>query len=372
MIIYFPIIFLSTLLVYFAEKFHKVNGLFILFSAMALLVLSVFAGCRDLTVGYDVMLYEYGVYKSAHYSDSFIDLLNSDVSGIEFIFLLINYIGVKLYDNIHFVLGFISFITSLFAYLACIRYKKNAPLWLLFAGYLLLNYASSLNIMRQNVAVAICLYAYTILKDNGLSRSFYVVATLAMFSHNTAIIPIAALFFYYFIPKMSPKIYNRVLFILLLGISVVYYSIDHILSSVSLILQKNYTKYSDFSITESGWAELVIPYTYIVFIGLLFYCSMIGKKKGVISIAEWNEYKCTILICIFIFIMGATLTGSMLRLAYYFITFCIFYIVQISYHIITSRDKRILVNILLILLFVFMFFKTTAGSVDYSSTILSI
>lgn len=371
MLIYLPIIFISVVFVYFAERFYKIKFLFNFFSAIALLILSVFAGCRDLIVGYDVLFYEYGIYQSAHYSNSFTDLLNNDAIT-EPVFLAINYIGVFLCDNIHFVLGLISFITSLFAYLACIRLKRYAPLWLLFSGYLLINYASSMNIMRQNVAVSLFFYTYTLLKDYGLGWRFYLMAGLTLFSHNSAIFPILILFFFYYIPKMAYKTYKFLIFCMIFFMILIYYSVDYILSYLTVFTQKDYTIYADVAATDSTWATLVIPYTYIIFVSLLAGLCIWKRKKELLLLVEWNEYKCTILVCILIFAMGATFTGSLLRLVAYFIILCIFYTIRVSYLSTSRRPQYLLRNILLLTLFVIMFFRTTSSSVDYSSRILNI
>lgn len=371
MLIYLPIIFISVVFVYFAEKFYKIKFLFNSFSAIALLILSVFAGCRDLTVGYDVLFYEYGIYQSAHYSNSFADLLNND-AVTEPVFLAINYIGVLLCDNIHFVLGLISFITSLFAYLACIQLKKYAPLWLLFAGYLLINYASSMNIMRQNVAVSLFFYTYALLKVYGLGWRFYLMAGLTLLSHNSAIFIIPILVFFHNIPKMAYKTYKFFIICMLFFMLLIFYSVDYILSYLTFLTQKDYTIYGDVSATDSTWAILVIPYTYIIFVLLLVGLCILKRRKKLLPLLEWNEYKCTILVCFLIFAMGATFTGSMLRLVAYFITLCIFYIIRVSYLSTSRKPQFLLCNILLLMLFVIMFFRTTSSSVDYSSRILNI
>ena len=371
MVIYLLIIFISVLFVYLAEVSYKNRGLFFIFSAMALLIISVFAGCRDLTVGYDVLFYEYEIYQSAHLSKSFVDLLNSDATT-EPVFLAINYIGVLVYDDIHFVLGLISFITSLFAYLACVKLKRYAPLWLLFTGYLLINYASSMNIMRQNVAVSIFFYAYTVLKDYGLGWRFYLMAVLALLSHNTAIFPVLILFFFHHIPRLSYKAYKFFILCMVFFMAVTYYYIDYVLLYLTAFTQKDYTIYGDVSATDSTWATFIIPYTYIIFVLLLAGVCVWKRKNGQFPLFEWNEYKCTILVCFLIFAMGATFTGSMLRLVAYFITLCAFYIVRVLYLSYSRNSHHFLYNVLLLMLFVVMFFRTTSSSVDYSSIILNI
>ena len=91
---YLLIIGISVLFTYWAERSQKNRFLFLFFSFVALFIPAFFAGCRDLTVGFDVMFYEYDIYKSTHYSNSFLDLLSSDVGNIEPLFLLINYLAV--------------------------------------------------------------------------------------------------------------------------------------------------------------------------------------------------------------------------------------------------------------------------------------
>lgn len=153
---------------------------------------------------------------------------------------------------------------------------------------------------------------------------------------------------------------------------VTFYSVNYVLSYLTVFTQKDYTIYGDVSATGAGWATLIIPYTYIIFVLLLWGLCLWKRKKKLLPLFEWNEYKCTILVCFLIFAMGATFTGSMLRLAAYFLVLCSFYVIRVSY-ISTSRNpQHMLTNVLLLIMFVIMFFRTTSAGVEYSSKILNI
>lgn len=154
MTIYLIIIFISSIFAYLAQCCRKKSLLFILYSFGALLIPSFFSGCRDLEVGFDVLYYEYGIFQDAVYASSFKELFFFNPL-IEPVFLLINYVVSFFTDDVHVALGVITFITLLFAYLAMVRLMKEVPLWLFFFTFLLYYYATSLNLMRQSIAVSV-------------------------------------------------------------------------------------------------------------------------------------------------------------------------------------------------------------------------
>ena len=368
--IYLWVIFFSVLFAYIAGKCRNRKELFFIFSTCSLLILSIFAGCRDLTVGFDVMFYEYSIFQSACYSSSFFELLNSDVSTIEPFFLLINYVAVQVFDNIHFVLGVISFITMLFAYMACWRYRKHVPFWLLYSIYLLLTYDSSLNIMRQYMAVSIILYAYTIMKDKGINWQFLFFSVLAVMTHFSAIFPAVIFYAYNFIPAMNKKKYNLFIFTAVIVSATLLPMMDMILAYSSQFIGKDYSFYLDKSASNAEWAESTVSGSRIGLIVLFLLICMYGLKKKALSETDWREYLCTILISIFCFWMGATFMASTLRLFNYFQMLSCFNLCYSSLSIPSTRNGRNITIFLLICLFTIL--STRFMYNEYTSKILSI
>ena len=370
MIIYLPVICFAVLFAQAAKICEKVTFLHYFFSICSLTLLSVFSGYRDLDVGFDVMFYEYGIYKSAHYSSSFLDMFHSDVSDIEPFFLFVNYVAVQIVDDIHFVLGCISFVTLLFAYLACWRCRKYAPFWLLYAVYLLLCYSDSLNIMRQNMALSIIIYSYTILKTEGLNWKFLFFGTLAVLTHYSAILLLGVFIFYNFIPKIEKRKYYVLIFSIITLAILLFPFVDILLIKYSLLTGKDYSFYLDPSLSDASWAESVVSRSRIALVVLFLLLCIYGRKEKMLAELDWREYQCTIIIISSCFIMASMFMGSVLRLFNYFLILCSFNLCNVALTLFSSKYGRNKVILALLSLFIFLAFRFTY--VEYSSSILSL
>lgn len=368
--IYLWVIFFSVLFAYIAGKCRNWKGLFFIFSTCSLLILSIFAGCRDLTVGFDVMFYEYSIFQSACYSSSFFELLNSDVSDIEPFFLFVNYTAVQVIDNIHFVLGVISFVTMLFGYMACWQYRKYVPFWLLYTIYLLLCYSTSLNIMRQYMALSIIIYSYTILKTEGLNWKFLFFCVLAVLTHYSAIFPLCVFIFYNFIPKMGKRKYNALMSLVIILAILLFPFLDMLLIKYSLLTGKDYSFYLDPSLSDADWAESTISGSKIALIILFLLLSIYGKIKKLLADLDWREYQYTIIISASCFVMASMFMGSVLRLFNYFLVLCSFNLCNVALSLFSSKYKRNKVILALLSLFIFLAFRFVY--VEYSSSIFSL
>ena len=370
---YLLIIVISVLFTYWAECSRKNRSLFLFFSFWALFIPAFFAGCRDLTVGFDVMFYEYDIYKSAHYSNSFFDLLSSDVGSIEPLFLLINYLTVLIIDDIHFVLGVISFVTLYFAYCACFKMNKVAPSWLLFTCFLLLNYASSMNIIRQSLAISICLYAYSLMKTSALNSRFYIAAFLAVLVHRTALLPIGLLIIYFYLSNMDEKKFSSIFLLYIIGMAILFATTSYILPFLSNLFNKDFEIYLDGSMSDKSWAQSFVSTAYVSYLTIFIIVCYWGYKKKIIFATDIHEYKCnaaSIALCI---LLAASFTGSMLRLIAYFIAISVIELASILLNKKIKTYKRNIFVCCIIVLFLILFMKEGYyDGLDYSSKILGI
>ena len=371
MVIYVIVSIVSTLLTYMANKVIRNKLLFILISFFVLFIPAYIAGCRDLTVGFDVMYYGYGIYESAHTCSSFLELIKSEPKA-EIFYLFVNYLAVSLYDDINFTLGFISFCTLLFAYLACYKLRNNISMWILYAGFMIVFFANSMNYLRQSLAMSVCFYAYSIMRTNGISWKFVLTIILAILSHNTAIVAVSSILIYFFMSKQPKKKFSKYFYIFILGISIFLYGINYIVSIIAPILNKDFSTYLDSSNSDAAWAETIFPVTYIITVVLFIISYYWGYKKHFISLKDLHEFKCNTVVFALCLIMGFTMTGTMLRLTSYFLIFmfCEFCLIISNRQI--PIGKRNVYKFLIILLYFVLFLKSTGPNVIYSSSILSI
>ena len=191
---YIIVIILTTILTYFAQKtINKSKILFVFISILIIIIPSLLAGFRNKTNGIDILVYEKYLFSDAQQATSFIDYYISEDSDL--LFLAINYIASCLSDKFGMALFLIEFCCMLFTYLAIVKMRKYAPMWLSILIYLLCYYNLSFNLMRQMVATSFLLYAFTfLLKDNNIKK-FIILSIISFFFHKTAFL--ASLFFIY-------------------------------------------------------------------------------------------------------------------------------------------------------------------------------
>ena len=373
MFYYFYIFLISGILLYIAEKLlqRNIKILFYVFSFAAIYCCAYFAGVRDLTVGYDVTHYETSIFQDACTTKSFIKLIKWN-STIEPFFLFLNYVSCLISDDIHVCLGIISFITFGFAYLACLRLSRRSriPLWVLYIIFMLYYYANSMNLLRQSVCVSICFYLYAYLKDNGWNKYSYAIAILAVFSHITAVFPIAAYICIRFTSQLSYKKFLRFYLFLIVSLVTVLYLYSAILTKLTVLTGKNYDSYANLQAAGgAGWAELHIPFSTIMFVS--FFSYLICKLRNNIQIQRnRNEYICTITFISITIILGGFFMGNFSRLNLYFVDLIAYYLCFVLYD--AKKYSRPLVTLFMIALFVFLYIRTFYDGLEYTSLILGI
>lgn len=370
MLIYIYIIAIASFFAYIAQRCYHFKWLFIMASVFAILIPSFFSGMRDLDVGYDVMFYEYGAFKSALSSHSFHDLTSIE-DVLEPGFLLINYISSLISNDIHVALGLISFLTILFIYLACVRCRNECPLWLLYAICMLYNYASSNNLMRQTLAASVCFYAFTLLKDYGLKWQYVLFSFLAFTCHTTSIVPIMAFLIYYVISKMSRKTVSNLFPFLILGCITVYIAFTQLLSVLSNFSDdKDYSIYGDNTQTTT-WSETYINTSMIILLLLCLITIRYIKKKYTLDFYVNYKYKYTILLC-FLSVSLGTYNGSAARLLIYFIFILMFYICRTLNIKCIKTNRRYIFNLMILVIFMYLYFRSFYDGLEYHSRLLNI
>lgn len=166
------------------------GSLRIILTAAALLLPCLLGGFRDVTVGTDVGVYGVYAYEGA-LSRSLPDYISA-FSGTHSIgFLVYGWVAARLGRSLWFYLAAIQLVTDGFVALAL---RKLAPrgLWAGMLAFYLLLFPTSLNAMKQMMAVAVVCYALTFCLERR-PAPFLAWMALAVLFHQTAIV---ALCFY--------------------------------------------------------------------------------------------------------------------------------------------------------------------------------
>lgn len=370
MTIYLIIIFISSIFAYLAQCCRKKSLLFILYSFGALLIPSFFSGCRDLEVGFDVLYYEYGIFQDAVYASSFKELFFFNPL-IEPVFLLINYVVSFFTDDVHVALGVITFITLLFAYLAMVRLMKEVPLWLFFFTFLLYYYATSLNLMRQSIAVSVTLYAFAIMRTSGLCIRFHLISLLAFFCHYSAFIPYIVYLSYAYLTRFSERKMKWFVNGVFISSIIAFFLFPQILLAFSLIVEKDYTVYATGN-SAADWSQPSLSYTRILFcLFCLWIVAFITKYHLVEKKDEVYKYKVMIFVFLFCLLLGKY-TGSAERISLYYMDIMMYYLLYYANSHKWLLNQRRSFNVMIVILFIFFHYKFIYTGLEYKSAILGL
>lgn len=199
---------ISTLIIAYAEK--KNRKLFIVLSTFALMIPCLIAGLRDTSVGTDVLVYVEPLTNAALNSKSFTEYLstywfhiwtNYYTIDYEIGFSILVYIVTKIFRNIHAVLFFIQLLTIVPIYTAISKYREKYPVWIGMSIYYLMFFNSTLNMMRQWIAMGFLLLSFQ--KFNNKNKKWIVYLIIACLFHYSAIIGLVFYFAYKFIYRQK-------------------------------------------------------------------------------------------------------------------------------------------------------------------------
>lgn len=201
-----------------ADSLYKKNKLaFFLAYTLGIVPLIVIAGLRDITIGIDTSAYPVTTYDFIEKGYSIGELVQT-LRYIEPLYLLLSYISVQIYHDIHSILLTSSAITIIGFYTAFVKLKRYSPLWLSSFLFLFLFYNTALNAQRQFMAISIVFagFAWLINKKKKDLLIFTNSIAIAFLIHKSAIIATILIPLFYFDNKNCKKhiLYGSILFFL--------------------------------------------------------------------------------------------------------------------------------------------------------------
>lgn len=207
--------FASFLFFHLAEKSKRNKFASGFLGAIGIAILCSLAGLRSENIGTDIQAYVKPIYTAANNSNSFGEYLTSSwyslwrykhVSDFEIGFTSLVYIIAKVFNSFSAVLFSIEFCIITPIYFALKKMFKRKKVSFGMLVFCLMFYNVTLNIMRQWIAMAFVLYAFSciITKERGKAVISIIAGTLF---HVSAIIsiPIFGIFFYVSSRKTSGK-----------------------------------------------------------------------------------------------------------------------------------------------------------------------
>jgi hypothetical protein len=258
-----------------AEKLEKQNWKKIhFFSFLAILLPSLLAGFRDITVGIDLGGYVINNFNDAKSSHSLTDYNSS--STLEPLYLVYTYIITRFTDNLFWFLFIQQFLILSLIYSFAVSVRKKISVSLFWLIYLLFLFNESLNIVRQSFSMAIIIYSFRFLFERRILLH-YACILLACTFHYSSII----LFFLYPLYWILYEVKNKssikwILIIILVCGGCIYFYFDEILIyliSKGLISQ-HYELYAGYVGKNAGVHKTDLVITIIIWM-----ISLITKTK---------------------------------------------------------------------------------------------
>lgn len=269
--IYLFVFFISVLFTYLAQKSVSQKLFFYLFSIIAILFPSLLAGFRNSGIGTDTLVYVDKIWYNMLHINSFIEFINAYYNGIfdessEFIYLLINWGTSKLGNDVQWIYFTTNLCVILPIYCAIYDHRKKGPMWLSMTIFLLLYYNSSLNLVRQSIALALCVYSYKYLEQGQWFKAL-IGSVIIMNTHNTGIFYIFIIIFFYINNYIRGKLKTILIFFCIAIIPVVFLMFNYIILACIVIgiLPNKYLMY----MVDEYYEQVPKAYLLIYFLTLL-------------------------------------------------------------------------------------------------------
>lgn len=357
--IYFFMFFCSTLFVWRSEYLYKKKrkSISYIIIALMLVMLSVFAGIRDTSVGTDV---EYYVVKHFNWVKMFaghpfqyIGYMYS-FEEVDPLYAMILYIGSHVFHSINFVLVVLSFITNFFAYMAIKSERNRVSVSTSWMIYCLLFFNTSLNILRQASAVAIVFYIMVLLVNKKITmKKFILFGLFAIFLHRSSIIMLIVLpILIYLTFRNKRKWLLNLMVALLCLIPFSFGVLSGIISKFSFLPVKYSVYFLSLNAEQSRLFLEAIIYSLPTFVlGILLL-----KKKKMDTAIKFYFALALVSICE---CMATNLLIS--RLSYYLV---IFFTISVPYSarvFSTKFRSRLMYNAIMILWFAVMWYVNIIG-----------
>ena len=154
-------------------------------SLLCILVMSIFAACRGLSVGKDISVYGIKYFELAKHYDNLLEYIYA--GNAEIGYLSVNFVIYKIFKNIHVLFFLLEFFNMWCIYRIAYRDKDNGTFFFYIFTYLFLWNNASFNIIRQTISMVILLYSFKFLEVKKY-KQYYLGVIIAFLFHKSSII----------------------------------------------------------------------------------------------------------------------------------------------------------------------------------------
>lgn len=255
------------------NKGNRKNAIFMF--SLAAIIPSILAGIRDYTIGTDIATYGHWLFLGAKSSTNLIDFAISNPS-IEFLYSVLVYVTAHLFQTEHWLYFFTGVIVYGFTIGAFYRYRNYISISIAWVSYLFLFYGDTLNAMRQSIAMAIFIYAFSYFQTRERIK-FVILIALAFLFHTTSIIIVGFVGIYLLLERRNNLKTRATIIVGAIVLMLGYAKIIDVAVNIGLFDAK-YLKYSNQIVTGFSLNPIVIRLPFLIFI-MLFYSRFINNKS---------------------------------------------------------------------------------------------
>ncbi len=361
---------ISTLSVYGAQRYVKKSDLaqeehknlgFYFFSLLAILIPSILAGCRDYSIGTDVLTYGNYVFFSAAKNADLFSLMGKYVTEIDPGYLVLNWLIARFVSDVHWFYFFFEFLVLILFYKSLYDNREKIQLWLGWFCLLTLFYSDTLNALRQSLAMAIILCGSKYIFNKKFLK-YLAVVLVATLCHNTAIICIL----FYFIAKLKSTVSRTALVIASIVVMLFYQNVILLLVQVGALTSKflRYTSGAQISFLLNPFL-IRLPVLLLI---LFFY-------KKYVNNDQWGHFLFLMLILDLVFSQIRSADAALYRVSLYFGVYKIIAYPKLV-NALTGNGRHIVEFVLFLFLIILWYYQIViAGNnqvYPYTSEILGI
>lgn len=321
-------------------KIEKEKFVYKVFILLLFLILLIISGCRGLKVGTDTTMFV-RVFKNIN---SLWDVFHLYNGRFEIGYLLFNYIIKSFFNSPHSLLFFSSFV-SLLLFFVFFKKESSNPIFSIFLFVSLLYFTSSMCLLRQFIAIALCCIGIIHLCEKQTFKFLFFVLIAFMF-HTSSIITLIL----WPLSKLDITPYNKKKFIIISFILVLFSS------RLIVIFFNHFSHYSGYLSSDKYYLQNKVGTILKCMLQFLFFIFInINYKNDETENSNFNKigYLCALLSA---FISLAAIQGSIIsRMATYFsVVNCVTLPNMISN--LTKSKDRLLVSFILITISLLYYF----------------
>lgn len=352
--------YLSLFIVFIAiYKFAERTGSWFLI-VIAILVPALFEGLRDEVVGEDMLGYGGNWFYQMNEKGSLMDMFYFAQTP-EYGYHLLIYFCKLLWPDIHVYMTACALIKMTMVTLTAYKLRDFLSTVLFMFSYYCFFYVFSFSMMRQGVAVSICLFSLTYFLNNDF-RKFFITILIAYFFHNSSVLMLLL------VPIYFMRNFKYKYLIIVGGILIVYFFVEELFELVlmtPLFKSEMADLYLDSGV-PSAKSNILIAAVFFCYGYYLYRQDDEESKEKVYFLLMTSAMT-------LLFLFLASFIEVAFRMSYYMFIFSL--LITLMFIEAAEKYKRLLVAGF-IMLFLLHFYISCqhglAGALDYTSRILEI